>query len=67
MPERWTIYVCTGCGKATGRHKDCDALREAVEVVPAIELAAAEALIASQREEIKHMQAAKVTPDEGER
>jgi hypothetical protein len=33
--ERWTIYVCTGCGLATGRHKDCDAKREAVEVVPA--------------------------------
>lgn len=33
--ERWTIYVCAGCGLATGRHKDCDAQREAVEVVPA--------------------------------
>lgn len=35
--ERWTIFVCTACGQATGRHKDCDAKREAVEVVPAEE------------------------------
>lgn len=36
--NRWTIYVCTGCGGATGRHDDCDAPREAVEVVPASQL-----------------------------
>jgi hypothetical protein len=31
---RWTIFVCTGCGGATGRHEKCDAVREAVPVVP---------------------------------
>lgn len=34
MEGCWTVYVCTGCGLPTGRHKDCDALREAVPVVP---------------------------------
>lgn len=31
---RWEIFVCTGCGGATGRHAECDALRERTPVVP---------------------------------
>lgn len=31
---RWIIFVCAGCGGATGRHQDCDANREATPVVP---------------------------------
>jgi hypothetical protein len=34
LEGRWTIFVCTGCGGATGRHNACDALREATPVVP---------------------------------
>lgn len=34
LEGRWTIFVCTGCGEATGRHKACDAKREATPVVP---------------------------------
>lgn len=34
---RWTIFVCSGCGGATGRHRDCDAKRFEMPVVPADE------------------------------
>jgi hypothetical protein len=37
IADRWTIYVCTGCGGATGRHDKCDAKREAIEVMPVSE------------------------------
>jgi hypothetical protein len=34
MKGAWSIYVCTGCGGATGRHNACDAIREQTPVVP---------------------------------
>jgi hypothetical protein len=39
LEGRWIIFVCTGCGEATGRHQACDAKREATPVVPVDEAA----------------------------
>lgn len=52
LDGRWTVFVCTGCESPTGRHKDCDAVREATPVVPcdpaAVERAASALLEANQ-------------------
>jgi hypothetical protein len=46
---RWTVYVCTGCEMPTGRHKDCDAAREATPVVPVDDAAVERAEVAAAK------------------
>lgn len=58
---RWTIFVCTGCGEATGRHKGCDALREATPVVPCDEAAVERAVRAlANRGVLSHHEVAEI-------